>query len=164
MSEKASVYMRSAVYCRVSTEEQRERHSINTQHDFAEKYTELHGITPVDYYLDDGVSGAIPLEQRPDGARLLKDVEDGKIDTIYIWKLDRLGREARLILNVVNTLEELGCQVKSLTEPFDTSTSAGRFMLSTLSGVAGYERDVLAERTAAGMRRLAQNGDRKSVV
>src|SRR5437773_2906040 len=129
--------MKAAIYLRVSTEEQRERQSIATQRDFAERYCTLHEIPVAGFYADDGVTGTLPLEQRPEGARLLEDARAKKFDAVLIYKLDRLGREPRLILNAVKELEDLGVEVKSMTEPFDTSTPSGRFLLTILSGAAG---------------------------
>src|SRR5881392_3189783 len=106
--------MKAAIYLRVSTEEQRERQSIATQRTFAESYCAANHISPYGWYEDDGVSGMIPLDARPNGgSRLLADARAGTIDTILVYKLDRLGRESRLILNAVNDLEALGLQVKS---------------------------------------------------
>ncbi|GAC1615285.1 MAG: site-specific DNA recombinase SpoIVCA [Ktedonobacteraceae bacterium] len=151
--------MKAAIYLRVSTEEQRERQSIATQRTFAESYCGANNISPYGWYEDDGVSGMIPLDARPDGgSRLLADARAGNIDTILVYKLDRLGRESRLILNAVNDLEALGLQVKSMTEPFDTSTPSGRFMLTILSAVAGLERDTIIQRSVEGSNRLAREG------
>jgi site-specific DNA recombinase len=150
--------MKAAVYLRVSTEEQRERQSIATQRTFAESYCASSNISPYAWYADDGVSGMIPLAERPYGAQLLADARASVIDTILVYKLDRLGRESRLILNVVSDLEALGLQIKSMTEPFDTSTPSGRFLLTILSAVAGLERDTIIQRSVEGSNRLAREG------
>ena len=150
--------MKAAIYLRVSTEEQRERQSIATQRDFAERYCALHEIPVAGWYADDGVTGTLPLEQRPEGTRLLEDAKAKKFDTVLIYKLDRLGREPRLILNAVKELEDLGAEAKSMTEPFDTSSPSGRFMLTILSGVAGLERENIIQRSVEGTNRLAREG------
>ena len=150
--------MKAAIYLRVSTEEQREKQSIATQRAFAESYCATHALSPYGWYEDDGVSGMIALEQRPAGARLLADGRAGKFDTIFVYKLDRFGREPRLILNAVSDLESLGIQIKSMTEPFDTSNASGRFMLTILSAVAGLERDTIIQRSVEGSNRLAREG------
>src|SRR5437867_6158590 len=150
--------MKAAIYLRVSTEEQRERQSIATQRDFAERYCALHEIPVHDFYADDGVTGTNPLEQREQGAKLLDDARAKKFDTVLIYKLDRLGRDPRLILNAVKELEDLGVEVKSMTEPFDTASPSGRFLLTILSGVAGLERDTIIQRSAEGINRLARAG------
>ena len=59
-------------------------------------------------YSDDGVSGTVPLERRPEGSQILKDAQQGKFNELLVYKLDRLGRETRLILNAVAELEKLG--------------------------------------------------------
>ena len=150
--------MAVGVYLRVSTEEQRERQSIATQRDFADRYSSLHGLSVHRVYADDGVSGTVPLEQRPEGGQILRDARLGKFDQLLVYKLDRLGRETRLILNSVAELEKLGVRIRSMTEEFDTGTSTGRLMLTMLSGFASHERDVIRERSVAGTNRVAEAG------
>jgi len=147
-----------AIYCRVSTEEQRERQSILTQRQFADRYSALHMLTVFRVYADDGVSGTVPLEQRPEGSQILKEARLGKFDQVLIYKLDRLGRETRLILNAVAELEKLGVRVRSMTEEFDTASATGRLMLTMLSGFATHEREVIRERSVAGTFRVAEAG------
>ncbi len=149
---------RAAVYCRVSSEEQRERQSIDTQRDFAERFCALHEIPVNDYYTDNGVSGTLAVEQRPEGRRLLRDAREGCFQMVLVYRLDRLGRNAQHILNVIAELEALGVQVKSMTEPFDTGEPVGRFMVTMLSGVAGLERDTIVLRAKAGSERVARSG------
>ena len=109
-------------------------------------------------FADDGVTGTIPLEKRPEGSQILHDARLGKFDQLLIYKLDRLGRETRLILNAVAELEKLGVRVRSMTEEFDTGSSTGRLMLTLLSGFAAHERDTIRERSVAGTLRVAQAG------
>src|SRR6266700_2174448 len=150
--------MAVGVYIRVSTEEQRERQSIVTQREFGTRYCDLHQLPIHETYADDGVSGTIPLELRPGGIRLLQDARNHKFDQLLVFKLDRLGRDTRLILNAVAELEKYGVRVRSMTEEFDTGTSTGRLMLTMLSGFASHEREVIRERSVAGVRRLAEAG------
>jgi site-specific DNA recombinase len=150
--------MAVAVYLRVSTEEQRERQSIATQREFAERYCQLHNLPVFRAYADDGVSGTVPLENRPEGSQILKDAVACRFDQLLVYKLDRLGRETRLILNAVAELEKLGVRVRSMTEEFDTGTSTGRLMLTLLSGFASHEREVFRERSLAGRNRVAEAG------
>jgi site-specific DNA recombinase len=145
-----------AVYLRVSTEEQRERQSIATQRDFASRYCDLHQHTVYANYADDGVTGTLPLEQRPAGIQLLADARNGKFDQLLVFKLDRLGRDTRLILNAVAELEKYGVRVRSMTEEFDTATATGRLMLTMLSGFAAHERELIRERSVAGTNRRVE--------
>src|SRR5712692_10307591 len=150
--------MAVAIYARVSTEEQRERQSIRTQLEFGERYCQLHNLPVFRIYSDDGVSGTVPLERRPEGSQILKDAQQGKFNQLLVYKLDRLGRETRLILNAVAELEKLGVRIRSMTEEFDTGTATGRLMLTLLSGFASHEREVIRERSVAGTMRIAETG------
>jgi site-specific DNA recombinase len=150
--------MAVGVYCRVSTEEQRERQSIVTQREFGTRYCGLHELPIHETYADDGVTGTIPLESRPGGIRLLEDARLHKFDQLLVFKLDRLGRDTRLILNAVAELEKHGVRVRSMTEEFDTATATGRLMLTMLSGFAAHERELIRERSVAGTKRLAEAG------
>src|ERR1700730_10201170 len=150
--------MKGALYLRVSTEEQRERQSIETQRDFGERFCQLHQLQTVRFYVDDGVSVTVPMELRSAGKQVLDDAQKGQFDELLVFRLDRLGRETRLILNVVAELEKYGVRVKSMTEEFDTATSTGRLMLTMLSGFAAHERDAIRERSIAGTNRVAETG------
>ena len=147
-----------ALYLRVSSEEQRERRSIATQREFGLSYCSLHQLVLAQTYADDGVSGTVPLQSRPLGKQLLEDAQQHKFDQLLVFKLDRIGRDARLILNAVAELEQHGVGVISMTEAFDTSTATGRLMLTLLSGFAAHERELIRERSLAGTHRLAQTG------
>lgn len=150
--------MKAVLYARVSTEDQRERQSITTQLDFAKRYCELHSITLLDTYLDDGISGTIPVERRAGGAAMLADCRAGKFDTILVYKLDRLARSALELLRCIETLEANKASVKSMTEPFETTSAVGKFMVTMLAGFAQLERDNLRDRSGAGMERAAREG------
>jgi site-specific DNA recombinase len=150
--------MPTRFYGRVSSDEQIERGSIQNQIEFKNKYCDLHQYSEVPEYLDEGISGTIPLEDRPNGKRLLEDAKAGKFDLLLVYKLDRLGRSARVIINAVYQLEEYGVKVKSMTEAFDTSDPAGRFLLNILASVADLERSNILERMKLGAERTAREG------
>lgn len=150
--------MRLAVYARVSSDDQAERGTIENQLEFARKYADLHQLEVVKWYKDDGVTGTIPLEARPAGQELLEDAKNGLIDLLLIYRLDRLGRSARIILNAVHELEGHGVKIRSMTEPFDTGDPSGRFLLTILAGVADLERETILERMWYGANRAARSG------
>jgi site-specific DNA recombinase len=150
--------MPTRFYGRVSSEDQSERGTIQNQIEFKNKYCDLHQLGEVPDYLDDGISGTISLEDRPEGKRLLEDAKVGKFDLLLIYKLDRLGRSAHVIINAVYQLEEYGVKVKSMTEVFDTSDPAGRFLLNILASVADLERSNILERMRLGAERTAREG------
>jgi site-specific DNA recombinase len=140
-----------APYLRVSSAEQRSNRTIDTQRGLLETWLAAQHVAPVGWYSDDGVSGALPLDKRPDGRRLLADVLAGRVRTVVVSKLDRLGRNAREILNTVHLLETSGARLVSIKEAVDTRTANGRFFLTVLSGVAELERDMILARAAEGM-------------
>jgi site-specific DNA recombinase len=150
--------VKAAAYLRVSSEEQRERQTIETQRQFAERYFAQRGVVPVRYYVDDGVSGTVPLGKRPDGAEMLRDAGAGVFDSLFVYKVDRLGREAFVTMQAAQQLADAGVVLQSMTESIDNRTPHGRLSLVMLSGVAGFERDNLVERSIEGTNRLAREG------
>jgi site-specific DNA recombinase len=143
----------NALYARVSSAEQRARETIQTQVQFAERFADLRGLTFAAHFLDDGVTGTKALEARPGGKGLLEAARAGQVSTVYLYRLDRLGRDIRVILNAVYDLEALGCAVVSMTESFETVTPAGKAMLGMLSVFAGFDRDSQQARFAEGKER-----------
>ncbi len=87
--------------------------------------------------------------ERPVLTRLLDDVRAG--DVIVIWKLDRLGRSLRHLIDVVGRLLEHGVGLKSLNDPVDTTTAQGRLVFNLFASLAEFEKDVIRERTQAGL-------------
>jgi DNA invertase Pin-like site-specific DNA recombinase len=104
----------------------------------------------------DAASGA--LRSRPGLERAIADLAPG--DTLVVWKLDRLGRSLRHLLDSAETLRERGAALRSLTEHIDTGTAAGQMLYSVLGAVAQFERDVLRERTVAGLAAAKRRGER----
>ncbi|GAA0735503.1 recombinase family protein [Clostridium oceanicum] len=107
-------------------------------------------------FQDEGWSGK--TTDRPQFIELMKLIKDKKIDYVISYKLDRLGRTARDLHNFLYELDKLGIIYLSATEPYDTTTSAGRFMISILAAMAQMERERLAERVKGGMMQLAKKG------
>lgn len=147
------------LYARVSGDEQAERGTVENQIDFFRRWCDLHKYTPGEVYADEAVSGRVPLEQRPEGARLLAAVREKRAaPRLALYRLDRIGRDPKVCLDAVAAIESGGVVVQSLTEPFDTVSPAGRLMLTMLAGFAGFERDSIVARAAEGQRRKAANG------
>ena len=149
---------RVALYARVSTDDQTERETIQDQVNVANTLCAATNLRIVESYLDDGVSGVVPLEQRPEGRRLLVDAQAGKFAQVVVSRLDRLGRKGIVILSACEALKERDIPIRSLTEPFDTSTAFGEFIMGVLAMVAGLERDSIVTRTTEGRRRKAREG------
>ncbi|CAN5756008.1 hypothetical protein BH24ACT18_BH24ACT18_04120 [soil metagenome] len=149
---------RVAAYMRVSSDEQRARETIEIQRDFLNEYCRLYGLEMADVYADDGVSGTIPLHERPEGRRLLEDAKAGKFATLLVYRLDRLGRSLLVIVDAHDRLQAAGVALKSATEPIDTSNPSGRLIFQMLASFAEYERETIGERTRAGLHRAYRNG------
>jgi DNA invertase Pin-like site-specific DNA recombinase len=85
-------------------------------------------------------------------------------DTLVVWKLDRLGRSVKHLVDLVGELDELGVHFRSLTDSIDTSTASGRFFFHVMASLAEMERELTVERTRAGLevaRSLGRVGGRK---
>jgi DNA invertase Pin-like site-specific DNA recombinase len=103
------------------------------------------------------VSGA--HRQRPKLAKMLEHIREG--DTIVVWKLDRLARSTRDLLEISDTLAQAGAGLKSLSEPWaDTTTPAGRMVLTVFAGLAEFERELIRERTGTGRTAAMKRGVR----
>jgi len=100
-----------------------------------------------DQILRETVSGA--KADRPVLTSLLEKVRPG--DTIVIWKLDRLGRSLQHLIELVNTLMEREVGLKSLQDPIDTTNAQGRLIFNIFASLAEFERDLIIERTQAGL-------------
>jgi DNA invertase Pin-like site-specific DNA recombinase len=82
-------------------------------------------------------------------------------DTIVVWKLDRLARSTRHLLETVETIREAGGRFQSLSEPWaDTTTHAGKMIMTIFAGIAEFERDLIRERTGAGREAARKRGIR----
>jgi site-specific DNA recombinase len=149
---------RIALYPRVSSEEQRGRETIEIQEEFLEQYCNLYELEVTQIYKDDGVSGTIPLHERPEGRRLLEDARQGKFDAVLVYRLDRLGRSLLVIVDAHDRLQQAGVSLRSATEPIDTSTASGRLIFQMFASFAEYERETIGERTRAGLHRAYRNG------
>lgn len=89
-------------------------------------------------------------------AEALKDCREG--DTFVVWKLDRLGRSLSHLVQTVNSLQEKSIDFKSIQENIDTTTSGGRFAFHIFSSMAQFERDIIRERTKAGLSAARRRG------
>jgi len=148
--------MRVALYTRVSTEDQaREGFSLEVQRDYLLQYAKNFGwdvfcsMSGRDVYMDDGYSGG--NMDRPALQRLLFDAKNKQFDMVMVYKQDRLSRKLKDLLALLEEFESLGIGYKSATEPFDTTSSAGKMAIQMLGSCAEFERNRLVERVFPGM-------------
>ena len=149
---------RVAIYARVSTEEQAEHgYSIDAQKEALRQYCELYKKTIVDEYVDAGISGK-EMTKRLELQRLLKDAETGKFDEVLVWKINRMSRNTKDLLEIVDRLRKYGVDFSSLSEKFDTSGPMGRFALQMLAAVGELERNTIVENVKLGLKQRARMG------
>lgn len=151
--------MQTAIYCRVSTEEQaKEGFSIHAQRDKLTKYAEANDWCVVDYYIDDGISGK-NLVDRKEVLRLLEDVKSGKVKNVLIYKLDRLTRSVKDLIYLIEIFNKYDCTFNSQTEKIDTSNAVGRMFVKIIGIFAEFERENLAERITLGYEQKTREGN-----
>jgi len=125
-------------YARVSTKEQ----NIDTQIELLKQ----NGCEKT--FSDIGISGV--KEERPGLTNLLEHIRTG--DTVLVYKIDRIFRSLKHLVNLIEKFNEMGVSFKSITEPvFDTTTSGGMFLFQIFGAVAEFERNLIRERTMAGL-------------
>jgi len=130
-------------YARVSTSEQ----NASLQHDALKAAGCIKVFT-------DKASGS--LDHRPQLDRLLDQLRQG--DTFVVWRLDRLGRSLKHLIQIVEDLAEADVGFKSLTEGMDTTTSGGKLVFSIFGALAEFERSLIRERTMAGLAAARSRG------
>ncbi len=98
-------------------------------------------------------------------AKAMEQLREG--DTLVVWKLDRLGRSVKHLIDLISDLSRKGIHFKSLTDAIDTSTASGRFFFHVMASLAEMERELTIERTRAGLeaaRQLGRIGGRKRIM
>lgn len=123
-------------YARISTQEQ----TLDLQQDALE-------AAGCERVFHDAISGA--QTERPGLDKALNHLREG--DTLVVWRLDRLGRSLKHLIEVVATLQDLGISFRSLQESIDTTTSGGKLIFHVFGALAEFERSLMLERTKAGL-------------
>ncbi|MDF2956283.1 MAG: Site-specific DNA recombinase SpoIVCA/DNA invertase PinE [Candidatus Alkanophagales archaeon MCA70_species_2] len=145
------------LYIRVSTLEQAESGiSIDAQRSSLQKFCELHGWNIHREYVDAARSAA--TMERKALQKLLKDCRSGEIDTVVVFKLDRLSRSLRDLILLMDELKRCGVDFVSVTERIDTTTAAGKLMFHIIGAFAEFEREMTIERTKLAMDKKVKEG------
>lgn len=147
---------RVAIYARVSTDDQVEGSSLDTQLERCRSYVSAQGWSVAGEYIDEGVSGT--RASRPALDRLMAVLRSGQANVVVVAKLDRLGRSVRHLSALLGELDDLGVPFVSVAEAIDGSTPSGRLQRSLLASFAEFERDRIKERTAEGIIAVAREG------
>jgi DNA invertase Pin-like site-specific DNA recombinase len=144
----------AAVYARVSTTEQ----TCENQLLELRRYCEARGWTIGREFIDSGVSGA--KDRRPALDQLLADARRRRFDVLVCWRLDRLGRNLKHLITLLEELQALGVSFVSLAEGIDATTPAGKLQMHILGAIAEFERERIRERVLAGLSRAKAQGKR----
>ena len=146
--------MRSAIYARVSTFDQEPENQLAE----IRRFVSARGWTPTNEYVDRGISGA--KDRRPALDALVTDARRRRFDVLVVWRLDRLGRNLRHLIRLLEELQALGIAFVSLNEGIDATTPAGKLQMHILGAIAEFERERIRERVVAGLRRARAQGTR----
>jgi DNA invertase Pin-like site-specific DNA recombinase len=145
--------LRAAIYARVSTSDQTCDNQLLELH----RYVSARGWTAREY-VDHGVSGA--KDRRPALDSIVADAKRRRFDVLVVWRLDRLGRNLKHLVTLLEEMQALGIAFVSLAEGIDATTPAGKLQMHILAAIAEFERARIAERVRAGLARVRAKGQR----
>jgi putative DNA-invertase from lambdoid prophage Rac len=148
--------VKCGLYARVSTSDQ----TCESQLRELRSYVEHRRWEIVDTYVDNGWSGA--KASRPELNRLMQDARKRRFDAVLVWKLDRWGRSVADSIRSIQELASLGVRFIAITQSIDTDESnpMSRFLLHVMAAFAELERELIRERTVAGVRAAKARGKR----
>src|SRR5258708_6389476 len=136
---------RAGLYVRVSTDSQQ----TDMQEEELRSYAQARGWLVHKVYADRGISGA--KNSRPALDEMWADCRKRRIDLCIVWALDRLSRSLKELIGALEKFRQLGVDFACLKQDLDTSTSGGRLLFHVIASVCEFERDLIRERTVAGM-------------
>ena len=143
-----------ALYLRVSTLDQTIDNQLLELRDHCKKMDwEI-----VKEYADEGLSGTLSREKRPQLNAMIKDAYRKRFDLVVCWDISRLGRSMKELVLLLADMKEKGIGICSVRQGFDTSTSMGEIMFQFVGILSSWERDMIAERTIAGLQRAKAQG------
>jgi len=143
---------RVALYARVSTTDQ----STDSQLLDLRRYTQERNWHVFREYCDNGVSGT--KDSRPALNQLMDDAKKRRFGVVLVWRFDRFARSTKHLILALEEFKNLGIDFVSYQENIDTSSPLGSAIFTIISAVAQLERDIIAERVKAGLRRAKENG------
>ncbi len=142
----------AAIYTRVSTKNQ----TTDMQRRELKAFLKRSDWQLYKEFTDEGYSGK--NTDRPAYNRMLIDAHQKKFNVLVVWKLDRLGRSLKDLINILEELNSLKIDFVSYDNQIDTTTPAGKLLFSMIGGFAEFERDLMSERVKAGLRNARNKG------
>lgn len=148
----------TAIYVRVSTDEQANNgYSIRAQKEKLIAYAKIKEWNVYSVYSDDGISGK-NIKDRPEILRLIMDVKMGNVSNVLVYKIDRLTRSTKDLIELVELFNNYDCSFNSFSEAIDTKSSTGRMFIKIIGIFAEFERENIAERVKLGLERKVKEG------
>ena len=150
--------MKTAIYVRVSTEEQvKEGYSIRAQIEKLKNYIQIKEWEFYKVYADEGISGK-NITDRPAINELIADIKAGNVNNVLVYKIDRLTRSTKDLIDLTTLFKENNCAFNSVMESIDTSTASGRMFLKIIGIFAEFERENLIERISFACEKKVKEG------
>ncbi|WP_353206951.1 recombinase family protein [Sphingorhabdus sp.] len=143
-----------AIYGRVSTLGQ----TSENQTLILNEITNRNGWDLIDTYIDDGISGSKGRDKRPEFDRMCKDMIRRKFNRILVWDISRLGRSLQHLVEFLNDVQSVDCNLYIHQSGLDTSTPSGRMMFQMVGVFSEFERSMISERVKLGLQRVVTNG------
>ena len=143
-----------AIYTRVSTLDQTIDNQLIELRDHCSKM----GWEIVKEYADEGLSGTLSREKRPALNSLIKDAYRKRFDSVVCWDISRIGRSMKELVLFLSDMKDKGVGICSVRQGFDTSTSMGEIMFQFVGILSSWEREMIRERTLAGLERAKSEG------
>lgn len=143
-----------ALYARVSTSDKGQDSGLQLRE--LREYCQRRDLVVGQEFVDEGISGT--KDSRPALDKMMAQVLEGEYSAVLVWKFDRFARSVPHLLRALDSFNRLGVHFVSLTEGVDTSTPIGKFTLTVLGAVGELERNMMIERTKAGMQNAKAKG------
>ena len=143
-----------AIYCRVSTLDQTIDNQLLELRDHCSKME----WEVVKEYADEGLSGTLSRDKRPALNALIKDAYRKRFDSVVCWDISRIGRSMKELILFLSDMKDRGVGICSVRQRFGTSTSMGEVMLQFVGNLSPWEREMIRERTLAGLERAKSEG------
>ena len=143
-----------AIYCRVSTLDQTVDNQLIELRDHCSKM----GWEIAKEYADEGLSGTLSRDKRPAFNEMIKDAYRKRFDLVVCWDISRLGRSMKELVMFLSDMKDRDIGICSVRQGFDTSTTMGEMMFQFVGILSSWEREMIRERTLAGLERAKSEG------
>ena len=145
---------RVVIYSRVSTKDQDTENQMRLLRDIVER----NNYELIDEYVDHGISGSKGRDKRPQFDRLIKDMIRRRFDKILVWDVSRLGRSLQHLVEFLNEVNSVGCNLYIHQSGLDTSTPSGKMMFQMIGVFSEFEREMISERVKLGLNKVRSKG------